>query len=137
MILPAVTLACANIAMTGRLMRSSMLEEFGKQYMLAAEAKGISRLCLLFCHGFPNGILPVIPLFGNFMGGMLGGSVIVESMFALPGLGIYVLEAIHARDYPVIQGYVLFTGVTYTLISLGTDVICALVNPKIRLGGKK
>lgn len=137
MILPAVTLACANIAMTGRLMRSSMLEEFGKQYMLAAEAKGISRLCLLFCHGFPNGILPVIPLFGNFMGGMLGGSVIVESMFALPGLGTYVLEAIHARDYPVIQGYVLFTGVTYTLISLGTDVICALVNPKIRLGGKK
>ena len=137
MILPAVTLACANIAMTGRLMRSSMLEEFGKQYMLAAEAKGISRLCLLFCHGFPNGILPVIPLFGNFMGGMLGGSVIVESMFALPGLGTYVLEAIHARDYTVIQGYVLFTGVTYTLISLGTDVICALVNPKIRLGGKK
>lgn len=137
MILPAVTLACANIAMTGRLMRSSMLEEFGKQYMLAAEAKGISRLCLLFCHGFPNGILPVIPLFGNFLGGMLGGSVIVESMFALPGLGTYVLEAIHARDYPVIQGYVLFTGVTYTLISLGTDVICALVNPKIRLGGKK
>ena len=137
MILPAVTLACANIAMTGRLMHSSMLEEFGKQYMLAAEAKGISRLCLLFCHGFPNGILPVIPLFGNFMGGMLGGSVIVESMFALPGLGTYVLEAIHARDYPVIQGYVLFTGVTYTLISLGTDVICALANPKIRLGGKK
>lgn len=135
MILPSVTLASATIAMSGRLMRSSMLEELGKQYMLAADAKGIKRIQVLFCHGFPNAVLPVITLFGNYLGGILGGSAIIESIFSLPGIGSYALEAIHARDYPVIQGYVLFSGVTYVAISLGVDLLCGLLNPKIRLGG--
>lgn len=137
MILPAVTLSCATIAMSGRLMRSSMLEEFGKQYMLAADAKGITRLRVLFFHGFPNAVLPVITLLGNYLGGILGGSAIIESIFSLPGIGSYALEAIHARDYPVIQGYVLFTGVVYVLVSLLIDLFCAYLNPRIRLGGKK
>lgn len=135
MILPSATLACANIAMTGRLMRSSMLEEFGKQYMLAADAKGISRSRILFFHAFPNAVLPVITLLGNYLGGILGGSAIIESIFSLPGIGSYALEAIHARDYPVIQGYVLFTGVVYVAVSLLIDLLCTALNPKIRLGG--
>ena len=134
MILPSVTLACANIAMTQRLMRSSMLTEFGRQYMLAADAKGIKKSRLMLCHTFPNAVLPVITLFGNYLGGMLGGSVIIENMFSLPGIGSYVLEAIHSRDYPVIQGYVLFTGVIYVTVSLAADLLCAWLNPKIRLG---
>lgn len=134
MILPSVTLASANIAMTQRLMRSSMLSEFGKQYMLAADAKGIKKIRLLLFHAFPNAVLPVITMLGNYLGGILGGSVIIENMFSLPGVGSYVLDAIHARDYPVIQGYVLFTGVIYAAVSLAVDLLCAWLNPKIRLG---
>lgn len=136
MVMPSVTLACANIAMAQRLMRSSMLTEFGKQYMLAADAKGIKRIRLLVCHAFPNAVLPVITLLGNYLGGILGGSVIVENLFALPGIGSYALEAIHARDYAVIQGFVLFSGVVYVAVSLLVDLICAWINPKIRLGGQ-
>lgn len=132
MILPSVTLASANIAMTGRLMRSSMLEEFGKQYMLAADAKGITRFRVLVCHAFPNAILPVITLLGNYLGGIISGSAIVETIFSLPGIGSFVLEAIHARDYPVIQGYVLFTGIMYVMIFLVTDLLCAWLNPKLK-----
>ncbi len=135
MILPASALACANIAMSQRLMRSSMLSEYGMPYMLEADAKGLSRLKLIIFHAFPNAVLPVITLFANYLGGLLGGSVIIENLFSLPGLGSYVLDAIHARDYPVIQGYVLFTGFVFTLISLGADLLCAAVDPKIRLGG--
>lgn len=136
MILPSVTLASANIAMTQRLMRSSVLTEFGKQYMLAADAKGIRRVRLLLFHAFPNAVLPVITMLGNYLGGILGGSVIIENMFSLPGVGSYVLDAIHARDYSVIQGYVLFTGVIYAVVSLAVDLLCAWLNPKIRLGEK-
>lgn len=136
MLLPAFTVACADIAMTGRLMRSSLLNEFGKQYMLAADAKGISRARVLICHAMPNAITPVVTLVGNFLGGILGGSVIVENIFSLPGIGSYVLDAIHNRDYPVIQGYVVFSGLVYVGVSLAIDLVCALSDPRIRLGGK-
>lgn len=137
MILPSITLSAATIGMTVRLMRSSMLTEFGKQYMLAANAKGISRIKVLFAHALPNAIIPVITLIGNYMGGILGGSFVVENIFSLPGIGSYVLEAIHSRDYPVIQGYVLVMGVTYVIVSLVIDLLCTLIQPKIRLGGKE
>lgn len=136
MILPSATLAAANIGMTIRLMRSSMLTEFGKQYMLAANAKGIRKIQVLFAHAFPNAVVPVITLIGNYAGGILGGSFIIENIFSLPGIGSYVLAAIHARDYPVIQGYVLVMGATYVAVSLIIDLLCAWVQPKIRLGGK-
>lgn len=136
MVLPSVTLAAANIGMTIRLMRSSMLTEFGKQYMLAANAKGIGKVRGLLAHAFPNAVVPVITLIGNYAGGILGGSFIIENIFSLPGIGSYVLSAIHSRDYPVIQGYVLVMGFTYVVISLIIDLLCALAQPKIRLGGK-
>ena len=136
MVLPSVTLAAANIGMTIRLMRSSMLTEFGKQYMLAANAKGIGKVRVLLAHAFPNAVVPVITLIGNYAGGILGGSFIIENIFSLPGIGSYVLSAIHSRDYPVIQGYVLVMGFTYVVISLIIDLLCALAQPKIRLGGK-
>lgn len=136
MVLPSVTLAAANIGMTIRIMRSSMLTEFGKQYMLAANAKGIGKVRALLAHAFPNAVVPVITLIGNYAGGILGGSFIIENIFSLPGIGSYVLSAIHSRDYPVIQGYVLVMGFTYVVISLIIDLLCALAQPKIRLGGK-
>ena len=135
MLLPSVTLASASIAMTGRLMRSSMLEEFGKQYMLAADAKGISRFRVLVCHAFPNAVLPVIPQLGNFLGGILGGSAVVEVIFSLPGIGSLVLEAIHARDYPVIQGYVMISGMIYVVVFLAADLLSAWLSPRLREEG--
>ena len=135
-VLPAVTLSGANIAMTQRLMRSSLLTEFGKQYMLAANAKGNRKWYVLFAHAVPNAIIPVITLIGNYVGGILGGSFIIENIFSLPGIGSYALSAIHSRDYPVIQGYVMVTGCTFVLISLAVDLLCAALNPKMRLGGK-
>lgn len=136
MALPSVTLATGNIAMTIRLTRSSMLTEFGKQYMLAANAKGISKFRVLFTHALPNAIVPVITMIGNYLGGILGGSFVVENIFSIPGIGSYVLEAIHGRDYPVVQGYVLFMGIIYVLVSLIVDLLCAWIQPKMRLGGK-
>lgn len=137
MLLPSFTVACADIAVTGRLMRSSLLDEFGKQYMLAADAKGITRLRLLVCHAIPNALTPVVTLIGNFLSGILGGSVIVENIFSLPGIGSYVLDSIHNRDYPVIQGYVVFSGLVYVGVSLIIDLVCAMADPRIRLGGKR
>lgn len=136
MVLPAVTLASATIAMTERLMRSSVLSECAKQYMVAANAKGISGASLILKHAFPNAVLPVITLLGNYLGGILGGSAIVESVFSLPGIGSCALDAIHARDYPMIQGYVLVTGTIYVLVSLAIDLLCAFLNPRLRIGGE-
>lgn len=136
MVLPSVTLATGNIAMTIRLTRSSMLAEFGRQYMLAANAKGISKWRVLFRHALPNAIVPVITMIGNYLGGILGGSFVVENIFSIPGIGSYVLDAIHGRDYPIIQGYVVFMGVIYVLVSLAVDLLCAWIQPKMRLGGK-
>ena len=104
--------------------------------LLAANAKGNRKWYVLFAHAVPNAIIPVITLIGNYVGGILGGSFIIENIFSLPGIGSYALSAIHSRDYPVIQGYVLVTGCTFVLISLAVDLLCAALNPKMRLGGK-
>ena len=136
LILPAVTLSAATTAMTQRLMRSSMLSEFGRQYILAADGKGLGKWRILFAHAFPNAVIPVITLIGNYIGGILGGSFVIENIFSLPGIGSYALAAIRSRDYPAIQGYVLVTGFTFVIISLLVDLVCGLINPKIRLGGK-
>lgn len=136
MVLPSVTLAMGNIAMTIRLTRSSMLTEFGKQYMLAANAKGISKWRVLLTHALPNAIVPVITMIGGYLGGILGGSFVVENIFSIPGIGSYVLDAIHGRDYPIVQGYVVFMGVIYVLVTLMVDILCAWLQPKMRLGGR-
>lgn len=136
MILPSVTLAFGSTASTIRLTRSSMLTEFGKQYMLAANAKGIAKWRVLFTHALPNAVIPVITMIGNYLGSILGGSFVVENIFSLPGIGSYVLDAIHGRDYPIVQGYVVFMGTVYVLVSLAVDILCAWLQPKMRLGGK-
>lgn len=135
MLMPAAVLACATTATTARLTRSALLAEFGRQYFLAANARGISKYRLIVKNALPNGILPVITLLGNYIGGILGGSVVVETIFALPGVGSYAIEAIYARDYPALQGYVLLTGFLFVTITLLVDLISLALNPKIRLGG--
>ena len=134
MILPAFVLSCASGATAARLTRSALLAEFGKPYITAARARGIGRGRLVVCNALPNAIVPVVALLGNTLGGMLGGAVIIESIFALPGIGSYALEAITNRDYPALQGYVLLTGFTFVIITLLVDVVSMLLDPKVRLG---
>ena len=100
-----------------------------------ANAKGLSQRAVMVGHAFRNSLVPIITLIGNYFGGILGGSTIIENIFAIPGLGSYVLSAIQNRDYPVIQGYVLITGTTFVLVTLAIDLLYIAVNPKIRLQG--
>ena len=134
MLMPAVVLSSSTTAALARLIRSTMLAEFGKQYFLAANARGLGRIALLLHSALPNAILPAITLLGNYFGGILGGSTVVETMFALPGIGSYAISSIGFRDYPVLQGYVLFTGFLFVSITLLVDLLCMALNPKIRLG---
>ena len=91
----------------------------------------------MLCHACPNAVLPVMTLFGNYLGGMLGGSVIIENMFSLPGIGSYVLEAIHSRDYPVIQGYVVWMALIFLVINFVVDASYQLLDPRVRKGVNK
>lgn len=137
MILPSVTLAAATSATAIRLMRASMIEQLGKQYMTAAAAKGLGRMNLYVVNALPNAVIPVVSLLCTYIGGILGGSVVVENIFALPGIGSYALTAIKARDYPAIQGYVLVSGFVFVLASLAGDLICSFLDPRIRLEDRK
>lgn len=133
-ILPALAVSFSTMATVCRYMRSSLLTEFAAQYFLVARVRGINMFKLLFCYAFPNAILPVAALLGNYLAGVLGGSVIAESIFALPGISSMALEAIRFRDYPVLQAYVLFTGWLLVLITLGVDLLMFYLNPKLRMG---
>lgn len=136
LILPACVLACSAVGSVARLTRSSMIRELNQYYSLVAAAKGLKERQVLLRHAFRNSLIPVITLVGTFFGSILGGSAIVENIFALPGLGAYALNAITSRDYYVIQGYVLITGCVFVFVSLAVDLIYMALNPKIRLGGK-
>ena len=135
LILPAVALSAANVGSTSRFTRGNILAQMGEQYIVVANAKGISQKAVMLGHAFRNSLVPIVTLIGNYFGGILGGSTIIENIFAIPGLGSYVLSAINNRDYPVIQGYVLLTGATFVLITLAIDLLYILVNPKIRVQG--
>lgn len=109
--------------------------ELSKNYILTAQAKGLRRGQLISRHALRNSLVPSITYIANTFGGLLGGSMITESVFSVPGIGSYALTAINNRDYIAIQGYVLFTGVVFVLVCLLADLICAWLNPQIRLGG--
>lgn len=134
LIMPAFVLASSTIGVTARLTRSSLVKELGEMYILTANSKGMSQGKIVLRHAFQNSMVPIITLLGNYFGGILGGSAIIESIFALPGLGGYVLAGIEGRDYYVVQGYVLFTGIIYVAVTLLIDLLYLLINPKIRRG---
>ncbi len=134
MIMPAFSLSLITIATTTRVMRSTMIQEMGKQYYLAHKAKGISKYTLYIRNILPNSILPVLTLLANFMGSILGGSAVIETIFALPGLGSYAIESIYLKDFPYLQSYVLITGFIFVLVTTIIDIISIIINPKIRIG---
>lgn len=133
-VLPALAVSLSTAATVCRYMRSSLLQEFAAQYFTIARVRGLSKARLLFSYALPNALLPVIALLGNYFAGILGGSVIAESIFALPGISSMALEAIRLRDYPVLQAYVLFTGWLLVVITLLVDVLMLRLNPKLQAG---
>jgi len=135
LVLPSLALAAANVGSTSRVVRGNVIAQLGEPYILVANAKGLPQRMVVLGHAFRNALVPVITLIGNYFGGILGGSTIIETIFAIPGMGSYVLSAIQNRDYPVIQGYVLITGTTFVLITLGIDLLYIAADPKIRVGG--
>ena len=131
-ILPCIANSFAGIATQARHTRSSMLEVIRSDYIVTAKAKGLSERTILFRHALPNALIPIITIIGNGMGMMLGGTVIIENVFAIPGVGRYMTDAISARDYPVVMGGVLILGLIFSLIMLLVDIVYAFVDPRIK-----
>jgi len=138
LILPSFTLACAHIATYTKLLRSSILEVRAQPFVRFARARGLSRRQVTAFHVLPNALTPVVTTLGLHLGGILSGSVIVENVFAWPGLGRMCVEAVAARNYPMIQGYILLLSVIFVLANLISDIACAALDPRLRLeGGEK
>ncbi|MEI7026579.1 nickel ABC transporter permease [Paenibacillus sp. y28] len=136
LIMPAIVLAAGTSAILMRLTRASLLEVMNQSYMLTAKAKGLRERSIVLRHAIRNALIPLVTVIGTYFGSILGGSVIVEVIFALPGIGRFAVEGIYRRDYPVIQGYVVFTGAVYVLFNLLTDISYRFIHPQMKLGGK-
>lgn len=132
LVLPAVTLGAYVMALTMRLVRSGMLDTLGEDYIRTARAKGVSERQVLLAHGFRNMAIPVVTVMGLQLGGLLGGAVVTETVFAWPGLGSLATEAITTRDYPLVQGIVLVISAIFVFLNLGVDVLYAFLDPRIR-----
>jgi ABC-type dipeptide/oligopeptide/nickel transport system permease component len=122
----------ALAAITTRMVRASMLEEIQQDYVRTARAKGLAEKTVLFRHALRNGLLPVVTILGLQAGALLAGAIITETIFAWPGLGRTTVQAINARDYPLLQGCILTISLTYIVINLLTDVVYSIVDPRIR-----
>jgi len=131
MVMPALTLGAALAAAIARMMRSSLLDVLRSEYIKTANAKGLDRRRILLAHAIRNALLPVITIVGLQVGALLGGAVLTETVFALPGIGRLIVDAIFARDFPVVQGVVLFLGVLRIACNLGVDIISARLDPRI------
>ncbi|MGI9034232.1 MAG: nickel ABC transporter permease [Acidimicrobiales bacterium] len=136
LVLPAVTLALGGSALLTRLTRSSLLEVLGEDYIRLAQAKGLRNRTILFRHATRNALVPILTVVSLSLGQLSAGAVIVEWIFSWPGLGTLAIDAIHQRDLPLIQGFVLFTGTIFVLINLATDLAYGWADPRIRLGAE-
>jgi peptide/nickel transport system permease protein len=132
LILPAVALGGVYIALIARITRASMLEVLQQDYMRTARAKGLDQRSILFVHALKNAAVPIVTVIGIGVALLIGGAVVTESVFAIPGLGRLTIDAILRRDYPVIQGIVLLFSFVYVLVNLLVDVTYTLVDPRIR-----
>jgi peptide/nickel transport system permease protein len=132
--LPALALGLAQVGIVARLTRSSMLEVINQEYIIAARAFGVPERELIWRDALRNAMLPVLTVLGIIAGFLLGGSVVVESVFGIAGLGRLLIESFSARDYPVTIGVMLFIAVVFVLINLVVDVLYGVINPRIRTG---
>lgn len=132
LVLPTVVLAAPAAAVLARMTRSTMLEVLGVDFVRSARSKGLRERAVIVRHVLPNALIPVVTIVGLQFGGLLAGSVIVESVFTRPGLGRYTITAIQARDFPQIQGIVLVVAALYVFVNLAVDLLYAVLDPRIR-----
>ena len=132
LILPSIALGCVYIALIARITRASMLEVLQQDYIRTGRAKGLGQRSILFVHALKNAAVPIVTVIGIGVALLIGGAVVTESVFAIPGLGRLTVDAILRRDYPVIQGVVLMFSFVYTLVNLMVDVTYTLIDPRIR-----
>ncbi len=133
LILPAISLGIARAAVLLRLTRASMLEELSKEYVITARAKGLTERMVNYKHTLKNALLPVVTIAGIQLGYMLGGAIIIEQVFSLPGLGRLFLFGVYQRDFPLIQGGVMFVAFIFSFINFLVDMLYSFLNPKIRI----
>jgi len=133
MALPAFTLTITQIGFIARMTRSSMLDVLRQDYVRTADAKGLGHGFVVMRHALPNAMMPILTVTGVIAGGLLGGAVVVEQVFALPGVGRLIIGAILSRDFPVIQGGLLMLAVIYLLVNLIVDMLYAVIDPRVRL----
>ena len=134
MIMPAVSLGAALSGIIARLMRSSLLEALGAEYVRTARAKGLSGHAVILGHALKNSLIPVVTVVGLQTGALLGGAILTETVFALPGIGRLVVDNIFARDFPIVQGVILFLALTRILSNLIADILYAKLDPRISYG---
>ncbi len=136
LILPALTLGLGAASSLTRLTRATLLQVLDEEYLTTARSKGLSGRAVILRHALKNALIPVITVLGTRFGQLLGGSVIVETVFAWPGIGKYVVDSIYDRDYPTIQGFVLFMGTVFVLVNLLVDLSYMWLDPRVRLAGR-
>ena len=136
LLLPALALSFGTMAQLMRLTRASVLDVLGQDYIRTARAKGLSERSVVWGHGLKSALLPVVTVLGTSTGFLLGGAVIIESIFGWPGVGQFVIQGISQRDYPVVQGFVLYMAVAFLLINLAVDVSYRWLDPRLHFGGK-
>lgn len=134
LILPAITLASLLVAAFARNMRSSMMETLTQDYITTARSKGLKEEVIIIRHALKNALIPVVTVIGLQFGSLLGGTVLIETVFGWPGIGRLLVESILARDYPVIQGSILVFAMLFILINLIVDLLYGLIDPKVRYG---
>ena len=132
LILPAVTLGLVYIALIARVTRATMLDVLSQDYVRTARAKGLAQRKILFVHALKNAAVPIVTVIGIGIALLIGGAVVTETVFAIPGLGRLTVDAILRRDYPVIQGVVLLFSFTYVLVNLAIDLFYTILDPRIR-----
>ncbi|MEH8023810.1 ABC transporter permease subunit [Gallibacterium anatis] len=132
LILPSIVLGTIPLAVISRMTRSSMLEVLGEDYIRTARAKGLSSMRIIVVHALRNALIPVVTVIGLIVGQLLSGAILTETIFSWPGIGKWVIEAIRARDYPVVQSAVLIIATIIILVNLLVDLLYGVVNPRIR-----
>ena len=133
LVLPAITLGVSLAAILTRMVRTSVIEELSSDYVRTARAKGLSPTAVLFGHAFRNALIPTLTILGLQFGTLLAGTIVTETIFSWPGIGRLAVQAINARDYPLLQGCILLIAVSYVLVNLLTDFVYAFVDPRVRL----
>jgi peptide/nickel transport system permease protein len=135
LVLPAITLGIALSALLSRMTRASLLERLGEDYLTVARAKGLPEWKVILKHALRNALIPIITVMGLQIGVLLSGAIITENVFAWPGIGTLLINAIEARDYPLVQGCVLLISLSYVVVNLVTDLVYGWADPRIRLKG--